>query len=117
MRCIPIMLITCTALAANDITASPLVQEKNNFTKHPWGIYDWATGFIISFYSPLVSLSRGGDCFSQTLAFGVRMGDMPRNFDTGFEVDRWTTWLMIILKLFFTILSIYNFSTTCYAEL
>ena len=88
----------------------------NNFTKHPWGIYDWINGFIMGAYAPLVGLGRDDDCFSRFFDWGVRMADMPHYFDKGFKVNEWGDWFGIFFKLFFLSFATYNTSFSCFTE-
>ena len=96
--------------------SSPRVEAKNNFTKHPWGIYDFINGLIMGGYPPLAGLARASDCFSRYLDWGVRMADMPHYFDKGFDINEWGDWFGIFFKLFFFGFATYNTAAACFLE-
>ena len=88
----------------------------NNFTKHPWGTYDWINGFVMGAYAPLAGLGRANDCFSRTLDWGIRMPDMPHYFDKGFDINEWGDWFGIFFKLFFFGFATFNTAKACFTE-
>ena len=113
------ILLVCAVLClaqAHGGESSPQVEAKNNFTKHPWGIYDWINGFIMGGYAPIAGLGRRNDCFSRYLEWGIRMADMPHYFDKGFDVTKWGEWVGIAFKLGFFSLATYRTAAACFLE-
>ena len=86
----------------------------NNFTKHPWGTYDWINGFVAGAYAPLAVLARRDDCFSRFFDWGIRMADMPHYFDKGFDPQAWGDYFGIFFKLFFFGLATYKTANACF---
>jgi hypothetical protein len=73
-------------------------------------------GIFLGMYPVLAGRSRNNDCWSRHVEFGVSFMDYSFYFDEAFPIYDWLNWIMLLVKLSFDILGLYNLIDSCKAQ-
>ena len=95
---------------------SPIV-EKYEMPNHGWEISDFLVGLVMGGYGPLNSYARADDCFSLWYEWGVTAIDFSHYFDKKFDTGKATSWIFLVISLFFLTLKSIDLPQVCYDEL
>ena len=106
---------TLGTTVSNEHRESPIVEA--HFPVDPWGISDWVLGVTMGVYGPLTARARGDDCFSAWYTWGVSSIELSNFFNKAFDINSYSDWLGLFIKLLFYGYDTYNVPAICVPEL
>ena len=83
------------------------------FPHESYGWYEFFMGIFLGLYPVVAARSRDYDCWSRHIEFGISFTDYSFYFDEAFPVHDWLNWLMLLIKVSFDILGLYNLVDNC----